>query len=209
MISRVSQENKTLRDQAGQYAPLQEKAQQFDYFDQLVRFNPALRAQVQAAMSGTQQPQAAPRPEAQLPEGVNPNDPLAPLVMQLLEKTQRFEQRSQQAELQQKQQRYTEDFRQGLISAKGRFKELVGREMTEPELRTVAENMRSMNVTKGDFIVPSLFIDEINKSTQRKFYESRNAKKQVPKTPTGTREKKSTPKSEWEAYSNAWEDGKY
>ncbi len=205
-ISRVSQENKQLREQTGNLPQLKEQAERYQYFDRLVAMNPALRAQVQAAMSGTQQPQAAPRQEIQLPEGVNPNDPLAPLVMQLLQGQQRFEQQSQQSAAQQQQQRYTEDFRQGLIAAKGRFKAETGRDMSEQELRTVAENMRSMNVLKGDLLVPGLFISEIRKAEQRKFFESRKAKKQLPKTPVGGRGQQSgTAKTMQQAFDEAWE----
>lgn len=204
-ITQISQENKTLREQAGQVEAFREKASELDYFAQLLNRNPALKAQVQAAINGVQQPQAAPRKEIQLPEGVHPNDPLAPLVLKLMEGQSRFEQQSQQVEAQQRQQRDTENFRQGLIAAKGRFKAETGLEMTEQQMRTVAENMQKSGFLRGDLLVPGLFSEEIKKSIERKFHESRKVKKGLPKTPVGGRGNASSAKTMKQAFDEAWE----
>jgi hypothetical protein len=204
-ISRYSQENKELKEQTAQIEPLREKAELFEWFDDLVRSNPHLRSQLQAVVSGGT-PSAQPVQDQgfELPEEVVKGDPLVPIVMQLKRGFDELAQQSQQAKEFTKQQQVQDKFRQGLVSAKGRFKELVGRDMTEAELRSVAENMRKTNMLDGAFLVPSLFVQEITKSAERKFFASRKEKKNLPKTPSGKRTETSKQKSVKDAFDEAW-----
>lgn len=208
-ISRYSQENSELRKQVEEVPALREEAENFRWFDQLVRKNPALRSQIQAAISGGMPANGQVQNQQQydLPPGVNPEDPLVPMVVQQQQLLQRLLEQSRQAEEQQQHAQLTETFRQGLIGAKDRFKQLVGRDMSEKELRSVAEKMRATNVLQGAEWVPSLFVDEIQKSAQRKFFATRKEKKNLPKSPGGVRSDSKTakPKSVKEAFDEAWE----
>lgn len=207
-ISRVSQENKQYREQVANLPSLQEKAEQFEWFDHLVRSNPALRSQIQAVLSGGK-PEMEQQNHAQnqLPPGVHPEDPLAPLLMQQMQKLSLFEQRFQQEDQSRQQHQVQERFRQGLIEAKDRFKQLVGKEITEQQLRSVAQKMQSLRINNGADLVPSLFIADIQKATQQKFFASRQQKKNLPKTPNGVRSNTKTakPKSVREAFDDAWD----
>lgn len=208
-ISRVSQENKQFRDQMAELPSLKEKAEQFEWFDHLVRSNPALRSQIQAVLSGGR-PEIEQQNHAQnqLPPGVHPEDPLAPLLMQQMQKLSLFEQRFQQEDQSRQQQQVQERFRQGLVEAKDRFKDLVGRDITEQELRSVAQKMQSLRINNGGDLVPSLFIAQIQKATQQKFFASRQQKKNLPKAPNGTRSNSKTakPPSIREAFDKAWDE---
>lgn len=212
-ISRVSQENKQLREQTQILPEIQEKARQFEWFDNLVRSNPALRSQIQAVLSGGTpqsqmvQPGNGYPPGFQLPPDVNPADPIVPLLVQQHQQLQELVQQSQQAQMMRQQQQVQETFRQGLVEAKDRFKALVGRDITEPELRRVAEQMRATSHFKGSDWVPSVFVEEIQKATQRKFFASRSQKKSLPKSPQGGNASSKTAKqpSKWDAFSEAWD----
>lgn len=210
-ISRYSQENKTLKEKVTGFdqtiAPLKEKAEMYDWFDNVVRENPALRSQIQAIVAGTQ-PAAGAQSGQQmaLPPGVNPEDPLAPLVIQLQQGYQQLAQQSQQAMAQQRQNQIQNTFRQGLVEAKAAFESTVGRKPTESELKLVAERMRQTNHLKGADWVPSLFLKEIQKREVAKLHESRKQKKALPKSlNSGAPSKTSKSKSEWEAFNEAWE----
>lgn len=197
-ISKVSQENKSLRDQVQASSGLKEKADLFDWFDGIVKSNPALRTQIQAIVAGTQQGMETPNAVPALPEGVNPNDPLAPMVLKQQEMLQRLVEQSQQAERLQKQSQYKERFRQGLLGAKNSFKARTGQDMTEQQLRMVAEEMQSTGVLNGEKLVPALFLDEIEKSIRSKFFASRKEKKAIPKNPkSGGTEGKTAKSQNW------------
>jgi hypothetical protein len=206
-ISRVSQENKQFREQVSQLPSLQEKAQQFEYFDHLVRSNPDIRSYIQAKLEGRTPEREPAQTQPQLPPGVHPDDPLVPLLMAAQNKLSLFEQRFQQEDQRVQQSRVQDTFRQGLVEAKDRFKELVGRDITEQELRSVAQKMKQTNVLQGADWVPSIFVAEIQKATQQKFFASRKAKQNLPKTPNGVRSKSGTakPQSIREAFDKAWD----
>ncbi len=83
----------------------------------------------------------------------------------------------------------------------------MGRDITEQQLRSVAQKMQSLRINNGADLVPSLFIAEIQKATQQKFFASRQQKKNLPKTPNGVRSSSKTakPKSIREAFDEAWD----
>lgn len=207
-ISRVSQENKQYREQLAHLPSLQEKAEQFEWFDHLVRSNPVLRTQIEAVLRGGKPDEQPQNVQPQLPPGVHPEDPLVPLLMQAQQKLSLFEQRFQQEDQVRHQQQVQDRFRQGLVEAKDRFKELVGVDITEKQLRSVAEKMRTLRINNGADLVPSLFIAEIQKATQQKFFASRQQKKNLPKTSSGMRSSSKTakPPSLREAFDKAWEE---
>lgn len=190
-ITRFSQENKELK---GQLEGTGQKAQLFEQFDQLVRRHPEVQAAIQKAITG----QAPRNPREEIIKahpGLNPDDPVIPLlerqqqmIDQLLNQHQETIQQTQQAQR-------VENFRQGLLGAKGRFVELVGREPTEAELRSVAEKMRSSGHLNGQDWVPSLFVEEIRKGVKQQLEVSRKAKKSLPKSPKQGVRKANTSKS--------------
>lgn len=208
-ISRYSQEVKTLKDQVQSFeqtvAPLKEKSEMFEWFDNMVRENPALRSQIQAILAGKQESAGVASQALELPPGVNPDDPLAPIVLQQQQMLQKLVQQSQQAEHQQRQQHVQNTFRQGLVEAKAAFEKEIGRKPSEQELRMVAERMRATNHLKGADWVPSLFVNEIRKHEAAKLHASRTQKKNLPKSLGAGRPNTSKPKSVREAFDEAWE----
>lgn len=183
-ITKVSQENKELK---GRYEQAEGHARLFQQFDQLVQRNPEVRAAIQRALTGGQQPRNPQEDFLKIP-GVNPEDPLLPVLAQLKQQNDQLVNQYQSWESQQQQARATESFRQGLMSAKDRFTELVGREPTADELRKVAGQMQQTRHINGADWVPSLFLEEIREGTKQKFFESTKQKKILPKNPkTGSR----------------------
>lgn len=207
-ISRFSQENKTLKEQLGSFeqtsAPLREAKETLDWFNGLLEQHPDLRTQIQAKLAG-KQPQAGVTNQAPaLPPGVNPEDPLAPVVLELQRGYQTLAEQSRQAQIQAQQQQIQSQFRQGLVEAKAKFEQEIGRKPSEQELKMVAERMRALNYLKGGDIVPMLFVNEIRKHEAAKLQASRAQKKNLPKSLTGGRQGTSKPKSDREAFDEAW-----
>jgi hypothetical protein len=200
-ITRFAQEKKDVETRFQEVAP---KAQLFDQFDHLVRTNPEVRAAIQKAMGGSPQNQ---QPDFTKIPGVNPDDPLLPVVTQLMQQNEQLNNRYQSWESQQQQQRNTEMFRQGLQGAKDRFTELVGREPSSDELRKVAEQMRQTRHLNGADWVPNLFIEQIREGTTQKYLQSRKAKKALPKTPKGGRPTATSGKKSFKgAFEEAWSE---
>ncbi len=177
-ITKVSQENKTLREQSAYIPQLQQRAQMMDHLDSVFHTNPGFRAAVQKALGVS--PNGTGEQEFELPPGVNPDDPLVPLIV----KQQRFIdgiqnwQRTQETNRRQSEGKQV--FMQGLKDAASSFAGLVGRAPSEDELRLVAEKMRTTNHLQGSDWVPSLFVKEIQEKSKRDLYATRNAKRNLP-----------------------------
>lgn len=195
-ITRVSQEKKGLEEKIGEYEAevpqLQQQAHLFRQFDHLIQTDPDVQRAVVAALQ--RQGGGNPGP-GQLPEGVNPNDPLVPILME----TQRAlsaiqnQQRMEQSTREQNQVREME--RQGLTQARDRFQQLTGRLPTKEELGRVLQEMRKNRMPNGALLVPGLFVEEIQKSERRKLDKSREKKRNLPKTvKKSVRGKVGTPK---------------
>lgn len=198
--NRALREKSELENQLRQTAGFQQEAQLFRQFDHLVRTNPEVRAAIEKAMGIAQQPEALNIP------GVDPNDPVVPLIMRQQQMLQQLQNLHQERERREQQTARVNDFRQGLLGAKDRFAELIGRDPTREELEKVATVMRDRGFLDGGSLVPSLFIEEIRKAERAKLTESREKKKNLPKTPkSGVRQASTSKGSSLEdAFESAW-----
>lgn len=202
-ITRLSQEKKDLGERAQAFG---QKAEMFDTFDQIYRSNPKVQAAVEEALN-----QRGSRNQgidfSKLPDGIDKNDPVVPMIMQLAETVQALTNQSRQEQERIQHSQYVSDFRQGLIAAKDNFVQLVGREPTEEELRAVAGKMKAMGVLDGALLVPGLFVQEIQKSATQKFYASREKKRNLSKNIKSSRQGgTSKPKGLKAAFEQAWAD---
>jgi hypothetical protein len=186
-----------VRDSEG----FKQEAQMFRQFDNLVRSNPEVRAAVEKALGVAQQ---AP---LNIP-GVDPNDPVVPLIMRQQQTLQQLQNLHLERERREQQQQRVNEFRQGLLGAKDRFKDLIGRDPSREELEKVASVMRDRGFLDGESLVPSLFLEEIRKSERDKLAGSREKKKNLPKSPkTGVRQSGTSKGSSLsEAFDAAWNE---
>ncbi len=184
-ITRVSQEKKGLEEKVQQYEAevpqLQQRAQYFDQFDYLFQTDPEVQKAVVSALQ--RQSGGTPGHGIQLPEGINPNDPLVPLLMETRQQLNYVlnQQRANEGRTREQQERDAE--RQGLTQARDRFSQLLGRLPTKEELGRVLKEMRTSGTRNGALLVPGLFVEEIQKNERRKLYKSRDEKRKLPKSP--------------------------
>lgn len=199
--NRALREKSELENQLRQVSGFQQEAQLFRQFDQLVRTNPEVRAAIERAMGVTHQD------PLNIP-GLDPNDPVVPLIRQQQQVLQQLQQQHQEQQRRDQQTARVNEFRQGLLGAKDRFKELIGRDPSREELERVAGVMRERNFLDGESLVPSLFLEEIRKAERARLTESREKKKNLPKSlKTGMRKASTSRGSSLEeAFNAAWEE---
>lgn len=193
-ITRVSQENATYREQLAVLPQLQQRAALIDQLDQAFHTNPEFRAAATKALGfGTQ---SHGEQDFELPPGVNPQDPLVPLIVRQQRMLDQFahQQRLSQQERQANETKAT--FLQGLRDAKAAFESHVGREPTEAELRSVAQKMQQTRHFAGQDWIPSLFVKEIQEKVRADLSASRTSKRNLPlKGRTGAKGSTGTQKS--------------
>lgn len=180
-ITRTSQENKALRAQVeGPDAKLRQSKAVF--FDDLMARSPVVKKEVMRILNGghpEQDPQAAGGFEI---PGLNPEDPVAPVLQQLYSSQQAILARLQDSDRQRSQMEQEQKFVNGLRAARARFKELTGAEASDEQMQLIAEEMNNSGLLDGAKFVPSLFLDLIQKFEARKFLEKRKIKQALPKT---------------------------
>ncbi len=206
-ITKFSQENKTLREHVGAVPQLQERAKIANYFDHLVNNNPEVRSAVLKALGGDPaQDQRNQTNQNGVPQGVNPQDPLWPVLQQLQRQNQSFEQRMQREDQFRQQQQQENAFLQGLKGARERFISLVGKEPTEEQLRLVANEMKGTGHLNGSRFVADLFLEEIRNAATQKLMATRSEKKNLPRSASTTRRAPVTQKrvSREESFAEEW-----
>ena len=205
-ITRTSQENKTLKEQLSspELRGAQNKA---GFLDRIMNGDefPEVREQVLQILEGRMAPGNR-APKALEIEGLNPNDPLAPVVQNLYATVQNLQQRQMQENRRAEEENEERQFVQGLRGAKTTFTELLGREPTQDELVLVAQEMRELRTLNGSKVIPSLFLEEIRKAEAQKILKVRKIKRGLPKGPQGRRPQASTKKRPREDVQNElWE----
>lgn len=186
-ITRTSQENKSLRSQL-EAPQLKEKTSKGDFLDHLMATNPGIREQVLSILHGgnAQQDQSAQAGFGNL-KGLHPDDPLAPVVQELYGTVQDLRNQRAEENRQRQANEQNENFVRGLRGARSKFKDLIGREPTEEELTSVAQEMRQANYLNGARFVPDLFMDQIRKAEAQRVLASRKVKRGLPQTGSGGR----------------------
>lgn len=177
-ITKVEQENVELRSQVAHVPQLQQRAQLMDYLDQAFHTNPEFRAAATKALGvGTNMPGEQ---EFELPPGVNPNDPLIPLIMRQQRMLDQFANQQRMSQQERQSNEVKTVFLQGLKDAKASFLSHVGREPTEAELRSVAQKMQQTRHFAGQDWIPTLFVKEIQEKIRADLSASRNGKRNLP-----------------------------
>lgn len=186
-ITRFGQEKSAIEKEYAEYKQSsQETANNFQIFERLYDSNPKVRAAIDEAVGvKSQQSQQGPQ-EFELPQGVDPNDPVIPVLRQQQQMIHQLNNHYQSQVRQQQQAAYQAQFYQGLDSAKQTFTQLVGRAPTEAEIQKVSQKMQQTRHLNGAEWVPGLFIEEIRKGAQKeKTQDHRDLKKlkrDLPKT---------------------------
>lgn len=199
--NRALREKRELENKLREVSSFQQEAQLFRQFDNLVRSNPEVRAAIERAL-GVAQPDPLNIP------GLDPNDPVVPIIRQQQQVLSQLQQQHQEQQWREMQAARVNEFRQGLLGAKDRFKELIGRDPSREELERVASVMRDRGFLDGESLVPSLFLDEIRKAERARLTGSREKKKSLPKSPkTGVRKASTSRGSSLEeAFMAAWDE---
>lgn len=159
------------------------------FLDDLIDNNPVVQREVLRILNGGQPPQGQNLlpPEAQVPEGVDPNDPWWKGVQPLFQTVQAINNRLVMDDRNRQRAEQDQRFSQGLEGAKARFKELTGKSMSVEQAAMIEQEMRSTNFLNGARLVPDLFSKEIQAAMSRKVISKRVAKKNLPKTGSGRR----------------------
>lgn len=179
-ITRTSQENKALKQQL-EAPELREKINRGAFLDRLMVENPVVKAEVFRAL-GLEAPAGGQRPAGLQIPGLNPEDPLAPLVQELVAKVQTFENRHSESIRERQDRERNDQFVQNLRQAGSKFKELVGREPTEDEMVLVGQKMADSGYMNGAELVPGMFFDLIRKAEYQRAIASRKVKRGMPKS---------------------------
>lgn len=205
-ITRTSQENKALKEQLA--APeLRESSQKAGFFDHLMQTHPGIQQEVMRILHGGHAGQAQPQGALEIP-GLNPEDPLAPVVQELMANQRALQNRLQGEDRQRQVQEQERKFVDGLRGARAKFKELTGMEATEEQMLQVATEMKSANYLNGARFVPDLFIDLIRKAEQQKVLAARKVKKGLPRTGSNIRSPAATKtkRSREEDFDDLWNE---
>ncbi len=179
-ITRTFQELKTYkeRESTPDFKTMKYRA---DLLDRMYNENPKVRAEVNRVLHGGDAGQdAAPSGDFALPPGINPEDPLVPLLQQQQQTIQAINNRLMAEDRQRQQQESQGKFRAGLEGAAKRFLDLTGKEMTVEQAELVAKDMQENGVYNGARFVPDLFFKEIQDAATAKFLADRKVKKNLP-----------------------------
>lgn len=208
-ITRTFQEKKALEEQLSSPA-LAESKNKAGFLDHLMATHPGIRQEVLKVLHGQPAGQNQAQPGALEIPGINPEDPLAPVVQQLYGTVQALQNRLQGDDAAREQREYDDRFVSGLRGARATFKELIGREANEEELKRVAVEMQKSRHLNGALFVNHLFGEEIRKAAVQKALAARKAKKNLPKTGVSGRrapEKKGKRKqSREETFNELWDE---
>lgn len=198
-ITRTFQELKSYKDQ-GTPEKVVEFKTKAGFLDNLVDTNPIVQQEVLKALGVVPQGGAgggrAPASGANgLPPGVNPEDPLLPLLLEMQQGFQTINNRHMMEERARQQQEQQAKFSQGLESGKARFKELVGKIPSPEQAAMIEQKMKETGYINASDLVPALFWKEIQDATAAKLVAKRVQKKNLPKTgstrrPVPTQKKK-------------------
>lgn len=174
------------------------------FFDHLMQTHPKIREEVLKVLHGEQ---AGQQGNQQLPPGVDPNDPLAPVVLQLSQTVQALQNRTREEQQRQQQQELENRFVKGLHGARAKFKELTGKDASDEQIKLVADEMQKTGVLEGARFVADLFYNEIQDSIRQRVLRE-NAEKRKKLGPSGTGRKtssKATKRSKEEEFDALWE----
>lgn len=206
-ITRTFQENKELKEQLNS-PELAERGNKAGFFDHLMQTHPGIREEVIRILHGDQAGQAQPQAGKLEIPGINPDDPLLPVVQELMTGYRTLQNRLQGEDQQRQAQEADRRFVEGLRGARAKFKELTGAEPTEEQLTLVAKEMKKTSFLNGARLVPDLFMDLVRKAERQKYLESRKAKKNLPKVGSTSRRAAPTKtrRSREEEFESLWEE---
>lgn len=207
-ITRTSQENKALKDQLGSpgFVEGQKKA---GFFDHLMATHPGIRAEVLKVLHGDSHAGQGQQNSGTLEiPGLAEGDPVGPVLQKLYGMVNALQNRQQEGVRQQQESEHRGNFVNGLRQAGARFKELVGREPTEDEMRLVASEMQDSGHLNGSRFVADLFYGEIQAAARKKFLDERKVKQKLPKTGHMGRRapEKTKKKSREDAFRDDWDE---
>jgi hypothetical protein len=206
-ITRTSQENKALKDQLAS-PELKQAQNKAGFFDHLMATHPGIQQEVMRILHGGNASQGGQAGGGFEIPGLDPKDPVAPVLQQLGSALQNIQNQLQDGKRQTEKQERDAKFVEGLKGARARFKELTGLDATEEQTLLIAKEMEGANYMNGARFVPDLFQDLILKAERRKLLESRKVKKKLPKTGgTGRIPSSGKGKRSWEDEQNdLWQE---
>lgn len=181
-ITRTSQELKSYKDLGAPPQELKHRSTRALFFDKLYNENPAIKREVNrvlglAADEGDESPEAY-----QLPQGVDPKDPLAEPVVKALKEVTSISNRLKREDQQRQFDAQERRFAQALNEGNARFKELTGKDLSQEQLDAVNQEMRESGYPNAAKLIPGLFFEEIQKAAAEKLQKKRMVKKNLPKT---------------------------
>jgi len=194
--------------------------ERFSQMDHLYTTNPEVHHAINRALGIAPQGGAPNVPQGgnllQMPEGVDPQDPLAqhmlksfaPVVQSLQNQVHQLLNHHRSQQTRESKAAQVQQFRQGVIQAGDAFRKILGREPSDEELTTVAEKMRTSGNFNGADLIPVLFLEEIQRGARRQVQQIQKKKRDLPRSSkTGVRSgsKTSKPAGRREAFDEEWE----
>lgn len=181
-ITRTFQELKSFKD-LGTSQDFVQRSNKAKFLDDLIDNDPVISQRVVQILSGQVKPgQGGNVPgQSQIPKGVNPEDPLWPVVQELLGFVETTKNRQAVDARTQQQKQWDTQFSQGLDGAKARYKELTGLVMPPEKAVLLEQEMRQGGYLNGAQLVPGMFFADIQTAMSRKVISKRVAKRALPK----------------------------
>jgi hypothetical protein len=194
--------------------------ERFSQMDHLYTTNPEVHHAINRALGIAPQGGAPNVPQGgnllQMPEGVDPQDPLAqhmlksfaPVVQNLQNQVHQLLNHHRSQQTREGKAAQVQQFRQGVIQAGDAFRKILGREPSDQELTAVAEKMRTSGNFNGADLIPVLFLEEIQRGARRQVQQIQKKKRDLPRSSkSGSRSGAKTSKAAGrrEAFDEEWD----
>lgn len=182
-ITRTSQELKSYKDLGAPPQELKARSVRAGFLDKMYNENPVIRGEVDRILYGREPAQGGGTGAGiQLPEGVDPKDPLAQPLIAALKQVEAISNRLQVDDRQKQYDAQERRFSVALQEGAARFKELTGKAMTQEQATLVDQEMRETGYANAAKLIPGLFFQEIQDAAAAKLNQKRMVKKNLPKT---------------------------
>lgn len=180
-ITRTFQELKSYKDLGVPPQELKARSVRAEFLDKMYNEDPGIRREVNRVLGISEDGGETSRGQIQLPEGVDPRDPLAQPLIQALQQVQAISNRLTMEDRRKQHDATEQRFASALNQGRARFKELTGKELTPEQASLVDQEMRQSGYADAAKLIPGLFFKEIQDAAAERLQKQRMVKKNLPK----------------------------